>query len=133
MKLTPSSQAKLKGVHPSLVKVVNRCATDWKDTELTWIITCGPRTVAEQKLLVAKGASKTMNSRHIPGKDGYSKAADFAAVLNGKLKWDWPLYVKIAAAFKAAAAKEMIPIEWGGDWRSFRDGPHIQLPKTLYP
>jgi peptidoglycan L-alanyl-D-glutamate endopeptidase CwlK len=133
MKLSPSSEAKLKGVHPSLVKVVRRAAADWKDTELTWIITCGPRTVAEQKLLVAKGASKTMNSRHIPGKDGYSKAVDFAAVLNGKLKWDWPLYAKIATAMKAAASKEMVPLEWGGDWKSFRDGPHLQLPKTLYP
>lgn len=133
MQLSPSSLAKLKGVHPSLVKVVQRCAADWKDAELTWIITCGPRTVAEQKLLVAKGASKTMNSRHIPGKDGFSKAIDFAAVLKGKLRWDWPLYAKIAAAMKAAAAKEMIPIEWGGDWRSFKDGPHIQLPKNLYP
>ena len=133
MKLSPSSQAKLKGVHPALVKVVNRCAADWKDTELTWIITCGPRTVAEQKLLVAKGASKTMNSRHIPGKDGYSKAVDVAMVLNGKISWAWPLYSKIADSLKAAAAKEMVPLEWGGDWKSFKDGPHFQLPKTMFP
>ena len=133
MKLSPSSEARLKGVHPSLVKVVRRAAADWKDTELTWIITCGVRSVEEQKKLVAKGASKTMNSRHIPGKDGYSKAVDFAAVLNGKIKWDWPLYAKIAADFKAAAAKEMVPLEWGGDWKSFRDGPHLQLPKTMFP
>jgi peptidoglycan L-alanyl-D-glutamate endopeptidase CwlK len=133
MKLSPSSEAKLKGVHPSLVKVVRRCAADWKDTELTWIITCGPRTVAEQKLLVAKGASKTMNSRHIPGKDGYSKAVDVAMVLKGKLSWSWPLYAKMAVALKAAASKEMVPLEWGGDWRTFKDGPHFQLPKNLYP
>lgn len=133
MKLTPSSEARLKGVHPTLVRVVRRCAADWKDTELTWIITCGVRTVEEQKKLVAKGASKTMNSRHIPGADGYSKAVDVAMVLNGKLSWDWPLYAKIAAAMKAAAAKEMVPIEWGGDWKSFKDGPHFQLPKNLYP
>lgn len=133
MKLTASSLAKLKGVHPALVKVVNRCAADWKDTELTWIITCGPRTVAEQKVLVAKGASKTMNSRHIPGKDGYSKAVDVAMVLNGKLKWDWPLYAKMAVAMQAAASKEMVPLEWGGSWKSFRDGPHYQLPKVLFP
>jgi peptidoglycan L-alanyl-D-glutamate endopeptidase CwlK len=133
MKLSPSSEAKLKGVHPSLVKVIRRAAADWKDTELTWIITCGPRTVAEQKLLVAKGASKTMNSRHIPGKDGYSKAVDVAMVLKGKLKWDWPLYAKMAEAMQAAASKEMVPIEWGGSWKSFKDGPHYQLPKNLYP
>lgn len=132
MKLSPSSEAKLKGVHPVLVKVVRRCAEDWKDKELTWIITCGTRTVEEQKKLVAKGASKTMNSRHIPGKDGYAKAVDIAMVLNGKLKWDWPLYATMAKAMKAAAAKELVPLEWGGDWK-FKDGPHFQLPKNLYP
>ena len=133
MKLSPSTEARLKGVHPSLVKVVRRAAADWKDTELTWIITTGTRSVEEQKKMVAKGASQTMNSRHIPGKDGYAKAVDIAMVLNGKLKWDWPLYKKMADAMKAAANKEMIPIEWGGDWRNFKDGPHFQLPKNLYP
>lgn len=133
MKLSPSSEAKLKGVHPVLVKVVRRAAADWTDKEFTWIITCGVRTVEEQKKLVAKGASKTMNSRHIPGKDGYSKAVDLAAVIDGKLKWDWPLYAKMAKAMKAAAAKELVPIEWGGDWKTFKDGPHFQLPKNLYP
>jgi peptidoglycan L-alanyl-D-glutamate endopeptidase CwlK len=133
MKLSPSSEAKLKGVHPCLVKVVRRAAADWKDPELTWIITCGPRTVAEQKLLVSKGASKTMNSRHIPGKDGYSKAVDVAMVIKGKLSWAWPLYAKMADSLKAAASKEMVPLEWGGDWRTFKDGPHFQLPKNLFP
>jgi len=133
MKLSPSSEARLKGVHPVLVRVVRRCAEDWKDTEFTWIITCGSRSVEEQKKMVAKGASTTMNSRHIPGKDGYAHAVDLAAVISGKLKWDWPLYAKIAAAMKVAAVKESVPIEWGGDWKSFKDGPHFQLPKNLYP
>lgn len=26
-----------------------------------------------------------------------------------------------------------IPIEWGGHWRSFPDGPHFQLPWKHYP
>ena len=25
------------------------------------------------------------------------------------------------------------PIEWGGDWRRFADGPHWQLPWGQYP
>lgn len=133
MKLSPTSEARLKGVHPVLQRVVRRAAADWKDNEFTFIVTCGVRTIEEQKKMVAKGASKTMNSRHIPGKDGYSHAVDLAAVLGGKLKWDWPLYAKIAAAMKAAAVKESVPIEWGGDWKSFKDGPHFQLPKNLYP
>ena len=132
MILNASSQAKLKRVHPDLVRVVNRCVKDWKDKELGFIITCGARTLEEQKLLVAKGASKTMRSRHLIAKNGYSHAIDVAATLNGKVRWDWPLYDKIAKAMKAAAKAEKVPVEWGGDWK-FRDGPHFQLPWASYP
>lgn len=133
MNLTETSKKRLKGVHPDLVRVVNRAAKDWKDTSLTWIVTEGPRTVERQKELVAAGASKTMNSRHIPGKDGFAKAVDLAAMLDGKVRWDWPLYDKLAKAMKAAAKAEKVPLEWGGDWKSFKDGPHFQLPKVQYP
>ncbi|MBF4102603.1 M15 family metallopeptidase [Gallibacterium anatis] len=26
-----------------------------------------------------------------------------------------------------------IEVEWGGDWRSFYDGPHFQLSRQAYP
>lgn len=133
MILNASSLAKLKRVHPDLVRVVNRCARDWKDATFQWIITCGPRTVEEQRLLVAKGASKTMRSRHLIAKNGYSHAIDVAATLNGKVRWDWPLYDKIAKAMLAAAKAEKVPVEWGGLWPKFRDGPHFQLPWATHP
>jgi len=34
---------------------------------------------------------------------------------------------------KAAAQELEIAIEWGGDWQSFPDGPHFQLPWKDYP
>ncbi|HAI0131728.1 TPA: M15 family metallopeptidase, partial [Escherichia coli] len=40
-----------------------------------------------------------------------------------------PLYEKIAQAFKQAAAELNTPIEWGGEWRSLKDGPHFQLKR----
>lgn len=133
MKLPPTSLDKLRGVHPDLVRVVLRCADDWKDKDTAFIVTCGTRTVAEQKVLVAKGASKTMRSRHIPAANGYGHAVDLAAVLKGQLRWDWPLYTVIAKAMKAAAKAEKVPLEWGGDWATFKDGPHFQLPWASYP
>lgn len=120
----------LKGVHPDLVKVVHRAI---QITQVDFTVTCGVRTIAEQKVLVAAGASKTMNSRHIPGKDGYSKAVDLAALVNSAVRWDWPLYYKLAEAMKTAAKELGIPLEWGGDWKSFKDGPHFQLPAKVYP
>jgi len=133
MELSASSKSKLKGVHPDLVRVVSRCAKDWTDKQFTFGLTCGVRTLEEQKVLVKKGASKTLKSRHIPAPNGYSHAVDVVAFIDGKVRWDWPLYDKIAKAMKAAAKSEKVPIEWGGDWVSFKDGPHFQLPWALYP
>lgn len=133
MKLPPSSLAKLRGVHPDLVRVVLRCADDWKGADTAFAVTCGVRTVAEQKVLIAKGASRTMRSRHIPAANGYSHAVDLAYVIKGQIKWDWPLYDKMAKAMKAAARAEKVPVEWGGDWLKFKDGPHFQLPWKEYP
>jgi len=133
MELNASSKSKLKGVHPDLVRVVSRCAKDWTDKQFTFGLTCGVRTLEEQKVLVKKGASKTLKSRHIPAPNGYSHAVDVVAFIDGKVRWDWPLYDKIAKAMKAAAKAEKVPIEWGGDWVSFKDGPHFQLPWATYP
>jgi peptidoglycan L-alanyl-D-glutamate endopeptidase CwlK len=129
--LNKASLAKLQKVHPDLVKVVMRAV---KLTDTDFIITCGIRTLAEQKVLVAKGASKTMRSRHLPGKtNGLSHAVDLAATINGKLRWDWPLFHRLAKAMKQAAKEVGVSIEWGGDWKNFKDGPHFQLPWAKYP
>ena len=133
MQFSKTSLSRLKGVHPDLVRVVNRCAKDWKDKQFTFGITCGVRTLEEQRILVKKGASKTLRSRHIPAPNGYSHAIDVVAFIDGKVRWDWPLYDKISKSMKTAAKAEKVPIEWGGDWTSFKDGPHYQLPWNSYP
>lgn len=128
MKLNTASESRLRGVHPDLVRVVRRCAADWKDAETGFIVTCGIRTLEEQKLLKAKGASKTLKSRHLTG-----HAVDLAVAIKGQVRWDWPLYDRLAKAMKAAAKAEKVPLEWGGGWVSFKDGPHFQLPWASYP
>jgi len=133
MILSANSEMRLKKVHPDLVRVVRRAAS-MISGDPGFIITCGIRTLEEQKRLKAAGASKTLRSRHLPGaKTGLSHAVDLAATIGGKVKWDWPLYAKLAAVMKAAARVEKVPIEWGGDWPRFRDGPHFQLPWDKYP
>jgi peptidoglycan L-alanyl-D-glutamate endopeptidase CwlK len=69
-----------------------------------------------------------MKSRHITG-----HAVDLGAYVGGSVRGDWPLYNKIAIAMKAAAIELQIAIEWGGDWKSFKDGPHFQLRWEEYP
>lgn len=133
MKLNSASFAKLKGVHPDLVRVVLRCAEDWAEADTGFVVTCGVRTLEEQTILKAKGASKTLRSRHIPAANSFSHAVDLACTIKGAVRWDWPLYDKLAKRMKAAAKKEGVLLEWGGDWASFKDGPHYQLPWKQYP
>ena len=122
--LTPRSLTALKGVHPDLVRVVKRAA---ELSPTPFVITEGLRTLTRQKELVAKGASRTMNSRHLTG-----HAIDFVPVVGGKITWKWPAFKPVADAFKKAAQELGIQIEWGGDFRTFKDGPHIQLNHKVY-
>lgn len=131
MKLTSRDRTRLQGVHPDLVRVIERAAADPACPD--FMVIEGIRTVARQRKLVAIGASKTMNSRHIPAPDGHGHAVDLAPLVSGRPSWDWPLYYQLAPVVKAAARAEGVPIEWGGDWRSFKDGPHWQLPWKAYP
>jgi len=115
------SKQNLSGVHPDLVAVVKKAI---QITEQDFSVIEGVRNINRQRELVKKGASKTMNSRHLTG-----HAVDLAPY---PLSWEWEEFYPIADAMKAAAEELDIPLEWGGDWKSFKDGPHFQLPRKLY-
>jgi peptidoglycan LD-endopeptidase CwlK len=119
------SLSRLKGVHPDLVRVVKKAAAM---SNLDFTVLEGLRTLDRQRKLLAQGATRTLNSRHITG-----HAVDLAPLIDGKVSWDWPLYHRLAKIVKAAAADENVPIVWGGDWRTFKDGPHWELPWKIYP
>jgi len=121
--LSDRDRKRLAGVHPDLVRVVER-AREYAD----FIVTEGLRTVERQRQLVASGASQTMASRHLTG-----HAVDLAALVGGEVRWDWPLYDRLALAVKRAAVEEEVAIVWGGDWPKFRDGPHFELDRRRYP
>lgn len=132
--LTAKDKAHLKNLHPDLARVVSRCAADWTSPNQSFFITCSLRTLEEQKVLLANKATRTLRSRHLPGKtNGLAHAVDLAIKLDGKLRWDEPLYVQLGKAMKAAAKAENVPMEWGGDWKTFSDKPHFQLPWAKYP
>ena len=121
--LTPRDMQRLAGVHPDLVRVISR-AREAAD----FIVTEGLRTTERQRQLFAAGASQTLNSRHLTG-----HAVDLAALVDGKVRWDWPLYDRLAKVVKKAAVEEEVAIVWGGDWPKFRDGPHFELDRGRYP
>lgn len=121
--LTARDMQRLSGVHPDLVRVISRARAS-----ADFIVTEGLRTEARQRQLVAAGASQTMHSRHLTG-----HAVDLAALVDGAVRWDWPLYDRLALAVKRAAVEEEVAIVWGGDWPKFRDGPHFELDRRRYP
>lgn len=123
--LSQKSLSLLKGVHPDLVKVIKRAI---QITEVDFVVIEGLRTLERQKELLKKGATTTLNSRHLTG-----HAVDIAPYVGGKVSWDWPLYHKLAKAVKQAAKEVGVTVEWGGDWKKFKDGPHWQLPFNKYP
>jgi len=125
-KLSRRSQLRLQGVHPDLVKVVYRAL---ELSPYDFGITEGKRTLETQKKYVTEGKSKNMNSYHLEQDDGYSHAIDFAVYLGSDITWEIGYYRKVIQAFMTAAIELGVQIEAGGLWRTFCDGPHIQLNK----
>jgi len=151
-KLSSRSLGKLEGVHRDLVGTVMLAI---RLTKVDFGITCGLRTLEEQKRLVATGRSQTMNSKHIPQSDEYSHAVDVLAYIDGDVCWELNVYDDICDAMAAAAKETGTAIKWGAAWsegdiraykgsaedamnayidlrrsqgrRPFIDGPHFEL------
>ncbi|WP_325891104.1 M15 family metallopeptidase [Grimontia sp. NTOU-MAR1] len=144
------SRQRLAKLHQDLQRVIER-AIEIVGVDFT--VMEGLRTLARQKVLVEKGASRTFNSRHLTG-----HACDLGAWVGGSVRWDFGLYVKIAYAVRQAARELDIPIVWGGCWTVINDeadledaiaryvarkrqqgktplldGPHFQLCRKCYP
>lgn len=127
------SRSRLEGVHPDLVAVVEKAI---QITEQDFSVGEGLRTLERQKVLVAEGKSTTLNSRHLTGHAvdllpyPFHGDVDEDGIPNIE---DWDQYYPIADAMKLSASKLDVDLEWGGDWRTFKDGPHFELSWGSYP
>ena len=107
--LSQRSLGRLDGVKNELHSVVT---TAIGLTNVDFGVTCGLRTEKEQEDLVARGASKTMKSKHLTG-----DAVDVVAYIGGsRISWELNLYDDIADAFKEASVREGVGIRWGASW-----------------
>ena len=150
--LSSRSLSKLEGVHESLVNIVKEAI---QATKVDFGVICGTRTKQEQSELVKKGASKTMNSKHLPQEStGKSHAVDLMAYIGSRASWELNLYDDIADAMRVGAIMEGVNVTWGGAWhktlnswsgsshdlmneyidtrrgqgrKPFIDGPHFQI------
>lgn len=116
------------GVHPDLVRVVNK-AMSLQIMDFT--IYYGVRTPEEQEKLYQQGRTTpgpivtwTKNSYHLAQDDGYGHAMDIAPY---PVDWGNSLrFARLAGIIQACAVLEGVDIEWGGIWKN-RDLPHFQL------
>lgn len=131
----------LKGVNADLVRVVKRAI---QISPVDFAVIEGVRTLERQKELVRKGASKTMNSRHLSG-----NAVDIVPYVNGKISWVFDDYYPLARAMARASSELGVSVRWGGAWTvitnkagtpqdwvkayrasggKFLDGVHFEIP-----
>lgn len=146
------SRRRLYNVHTDLVSVVERAISL---TKQDFSVIEGLRSVERQRTLFNKGATKTMNSRHLTGHAvdlmpyPFKGDIDKDGIVNFE---DWDQYYPVADAMISAAKELDIPLRWGGNWRvkdlrewydgaeqlakeypgDFPDGPHFELPRGLY-
>lgn len=119
--LGKASRERLVGVHPLLVKVVTHAI---QLTPVDFQVYEGLRSPQRQEKLVAIGASKTLNSKHILQEEtGYGHAVDLVPMIDfdgdgrSELRWDWPLCYQVATAMRQASIDLGVGgIRWGGVW-----------------
>jgi len=109
----------LQGIHPKLRVLADRAL---QLSPIDFVVLEGLRSEQRQRALVASGASRTMNSRHLHG-----LAIDVAPLVQGQIRWDWPLFHQINRGFAVASQQTSILYKWGGNWSTFPDGPHFEL------
>jgi len=128
--LSLRSRQRLSGVNPLLVEVVKRAI---EITKQDFFVGEGVRSVERQKKLVASGASRTMNSRHITGHAvdlhpyPYDGDHDVDGVPNSD---DYDAYKPIVDAMRQAADELGVALVHGYDWGW--DAPHHEMDRKKY-
>jgi len=106
--LSERSRGNLMRVDTRLSSIVRNAI---QITRVDFGVIQGRRTLEEQRILVEKGASQTMKSKHLGG-----LAVDLMAYINGRGSWELNLYDDIADAIKESAIGEDVAVRWGAAW-----------------
>ncbi len=125
-RLSPRSRARLKGVHPALVGVIEAAILT---SPVDFMVTEGPAHAG------APGRSGQRRGQPDPELAPHHRSCGRCRRRSstGPMRWDWPLYPRIAEAIKAAAKVRGVALVWGGDWPRLRDGPHFELDRKVFP
>lgn len=127
--LSSRSLSRLEGVHPDLVKVIERAI---ELTPYDFGVLEGVRTIETQREYYRKGKSQTLDSQHLPQADAFGHAVDLYVLVNGEVTWEHKYFRKVVQAVFTAAIELGVQVSAGALWRDFLDSPHIQLNQNYY-
>ena len=161
--LGSKSRQSLSGVHPDLARVVERAIevtpVDFQVYEglrtrarqAKLVASGASQTMDSRHLPGNDGLGHAVDLVPLIDFDGDGKA---------ELRWDWSLCYRVADAVRRASMELQVPIRWGGVWdqaladlagemddevagyvarrkavgkKAFLDGPHFELPASVYP
>ncbi|WP_404331280.1 M15 family metallopeptidase [Mesobacillus maritimus] len=125
----------VEGLHPELIYYTDLLVQMAGEDGIKVVITDDFRSFHEQDKLYAKGRSGEGNivthAKAGESLHNYGLAVDFALITpedqviwdlnydgNGNSRSDWMEVVEIAKG---------LGFEWGGDWKHFKDYPHLQM------
>lgn len=125
--------ANLDGLHPIVREATEKLIEVCKEKGIDIIIAQAYRSIAEQNALYAQGRtdkydrfgkkkSIVTNARGGTSYHNYGLAIDYCLKVDGKAIWsvnkDWRT---------VATEAKKLGFEWGGEWKSFVDYPHLQM------
>ncbi|WP_237605459.1 M15 family metallopeptidase [Salinicoccus sp. ID82-1] len=121
-------------LHPEVEKKAEALEEKAEEKNINITITSGFRSFETQDALYSKGRSLpgqvVTNARGGESYHNYGLAIDYAVEADGKVIWntdydsndngksDW---------FEVADIAKELGFEWGGDWESFKDYPHLEM------
>lgn len=135
----PVSEKRIATLHPKIrsevLSLFNKANNELLTGNAKARVTCGFRSIQEQTALYAQGRTKqgkiVTNAKGGYSIHNYGLAFDFCLIIDGGkyASWDYlkdfdgdktPDWMEFVNLFKANG------YEWGGDWKSFKDRPHLQ-------
>ena len=117
----------LSQLNPNLQKVIAQARAD--NPNLNFVIGNGKRNAADQDL------AKSWDWSRVGSKDGgdanvhmQGNAVDLWGLDDkGRVQFNPDQQQQISQAIKAASQKLGVNVNWGGDFKSFKDAPHFEL------
>lgn len=124
-----TSIQRIQSLHPKVKDIALQAyneAVKITPTGVHPFVTQGLRTFEESNELYAQGRTKpgqiVTNAKAGQSFHNYGLALDFCLLVNDKMYWKVDAnWMKVVNVFKSHG------FEWGGDWKSLKDYPHVQM------